>query len=111
MKIIYLIQQDGTNNYKIGITKKEPNKRLEELQIGSGNVLVLIHSFKTKFGFKLETILHKHFESKKINSEWFLLEKDEIEEFKKICILQENNLEALKENPFFNKNYNLNSRI
>ena len=101
MKTIYLIQQDGTNNYKIGITQKDPNKRLEELQIGSGNVLTLIYFFETKFGFKLETILHKHFSSQKINSEWFLFIEEEVEEFKRVCFLQEKNLEALKDNPFF----------
>jgi len=99
---IYLINQENTNLYKIGITKKDPLKRLKELQTGNGNNLLLIKTFKTKNDFKLESALHAFYKMNKINSEWFELTQEQVDKFDSTCLLYESNITYLKEanNPF-----------
>lgn len=101
MKNIYLINQQDTELYKIGITKKDPKIRLKELQTGNGNLLVLIKYFVTEFDFKMERALHLCYRSKLYNSEWFLLTENDINEFEKNCMLYENNFKLIQES----KNY------
>ena len=52
MKWIYLIKAEleGIEYYKIGITKREPQKRLKELQTGNALQLELVKIFHTEFG-------------------------------------------------------------
>lgn len=95
LKTIYLINQSDTNLYKIGITKKDPLKRLKELQIGNGTTLVLIKTFPTAFNYQLEKALHKYYLSYQINSEWFEFTIDLVEKFEEVCSLLENNFKTL----------------
>lgn len=44
----------------------------------------------------------KHFSDKKLN-EWFILDFESVNNFKKDCEDFEKNIEALKDNPFFRK--------
>lgn len=103
MKKIYLIQQENTNLYKIGITKKNIEERIKELQTGNANKLLVVTEFQTKFNYKLETALHGYFDRKRINSEWFELLNEDVTNFHTICNTFENNFKLLKEykNPFF----------
>jgi len=102
-KFIYLINQEDTQYYKIGITKKDPQLRLEELQIGNAENLKLIFHFETKFSFKLETALHKHFKSERKKSEWFELTKEQVDSFLKTCEFFENTFTYLKNNSTLKK--------
>jgi hypothetical protein len=99
---LYLLNQNTTNLYKIGVTKKDISKRIKELQTGNGNELVLIKYFETQFNFKFEAAIHAHYRLSKINSEWFKLTNEQIEEFDSVCQLLESNLLLLKNsgNPF-----------
>lgn len=99
---IYLMQQYETNLYKIGITKKDPEKRLKELQTGNANELILIKTFETKFDFKMEASLHACYRMQRKNSEWFELNEQQINDFEKTCLLYESNFTILKKsnNPF-----------
>lgn len=98
---IYLIKQENTSFYKIGCTKRKINERIKELQTGNGSNLILIHEFKTKYGFKLENLLHFHFKQKKVNLEWFELTKEDVDNFLTICNKYENNFISLNDNHFF----------
>lgn len=97
---IYLIQQENTSFYKIGITKKNSLIRLSELQIGNANKLIFITEFETKWDFKLETALHAFFRLKKVNSEWFELTEEDKHNFLHTCKKHEDMYDALKDNPF-----------
>lgn len=97
---IYLAQQEGTNYFKIGVTRKPITERLKELQTGNANILLPIYEFKTKYDFKLETALHAHYRLKKVNLEWFELSSEEISDFLNICEKYEKIYETLKDNPF-----------
>jgi hypothetical protein len=109
MKTIYLIKSEspsGDLSYKIGITGRDPYDRLDELQTGSPNTLVIMYTFKSKYGNLLESTLHKHFNINNIRGEWFELNQEEIKNFPNICYKIENNLKILhEENTYFqNKN-------
>lgn len=95
---IYLANQEDTNLYKIGVTKKNPLTRLKELQTGNANNIILTESFTTKFDFKLETALHGYYKQKQVNSEWFELEDDDVKLFYSVCEMFEHNFKILKDN-------------
>jgi hypothetical protein len=99
---VYLIKQEDSNLYKIGITRKSGKERLKELQIGNGNTLQLLYEFNTHHNFQLETALHAHFRIKKVNSEWFELTEDDEKEFLITCKKYEDIYTMLKKsgNPF-----------
>lgn len=97
---IYLIQQENTNLFKIGITKKEARKRLLELQTGNANKLKLIITFETKYSFKLETYLLNYYRLKNQSGEWFVdIDSDD---FIEICKKGEKIFEILKTNTYLN---------
>lgn len=101
---IYLIQ-DNTY-YKIGETNKLPKSRLKELQTGNPRLLKLIYEYKCNDSKKLEFLLHRYFHNKHILNEWFELDKEDVEEFLKICDKLNTNLSVLNENHYFkNKIY------
>lgn len=100
-KKIYLANQEGTNLYKIGVTRKDSVERLKELQTGNAAELKLIVDFTTKFGYKLESLLHSHYKDYNIKLEWFELTDEEVSLFIDVCEKYEKINEALKDNPFF----------
>lgn len=69
---IYIIT-DG-HNFKVGITTRNPKKRLKQLQTGNSNKLEFIEVFeveKTKL-FKIEKECHKRLQNKfPKHGEWF----------------------------------------
>ena len=99
---VYLIGQlDNKEMFKIGVTKKDVNVRLKELQTGSSEELYIRSHFKSKYIFKLEKMLHRHyFMNNKIN-EWFVLNEADSFNFIEICQKYENILDSLQDNPFF----------
>ena len=94
---IYLIcaEFEGRRLYKIGYTRREVSKRIKELKTGNGSDLYLINSFKSKWGTKIESQLHRTFKSKKINGEWFDLTDEEVKSFITKCKLSHDTLEMI----------------
>lgn len=103
MAFVYLISNiDDDNICKIGVTKKKDiEDRKKELQTGSSNELYIRNSFETKYPYKLEKMLHRHFHDKILLNEWFKLSNEDINNFINTCNKYENILLSLKENPFF----------
>lgn len=85
---IYLISSEtnGKKLYKIGITRREIEVRMKELKTGNAADLKIVDSFKSKWGTKIESNLHKLFKSKKISGEWFDLDDEDIKNFKSRCL-------------------------
>ena len=101
---VYLIGQlDNKEMFKIGVTKKDVNLRLKELQTGSSEELYVCSHFFSKFSHKLEKMLHRHFSSNNKINEWFTLDESQYTNFQQICEKYENILNSLQDNPFFNK--------
>jgi len=94
---IYLINQINTNKYKIGVTKNNVSLRVKQLQTGSSESLTTITEFETNYGFKLESILHRHYDCKKTIGEWFELSEQDITTFLKTCETYENNFKIIEE--------------
>lgn len=99
---VYLIGQlDNKNMFKIGVTKKDVNLRLKKLQTGSSEELYICSHFKSKYVYKLEKMLHRHFSSNNKINEWFILDESQYIKFVEICQHYENILNSLQDNPFF----------
>ena len=101
---VYLIGQlDNKEMFKIGVTKKDVNLRLKELQTGSSEELYICSHFKSKYAYKLEKMLHRHFSSNNKINEWFIFNDSQFSNFSKLCEHYEHILDSLQDNPFFNK--------
>jgi len=77
MKYVYVINETGTNKYKIG-KAKNTKERLANLQVGNSVILKLITSFKTYNYTLLEKTLHKEFEENNVIGEWFTFDENEL---------------------------------
>lgn len=81
---VYLIQNLETSKYKIGVSKN-PQKRIKQLQTGSGEELKLISVYETENARKIESALHNKFLMYKTNGEWFEFGISEEVDFTKTC--------------------------
>jgi len=102
--IVYLLG-DSLNEgvFKIGVTRKKIEDRIKKLQTGNAGEIYLVDYYETDTPFFLERDLHKRYNYKKENGEWFNLSLDEMKNFKKRCQEIEEMIKALKDNPFFPK--------
>ena len=106
MGYIYLINETGTDNYKIGLTKNATKKRKSQLQTGNSSELVVIKSFKTNHPARLEKMLHMQHANKRGLGEWFLLEPEDVFGFIPLCEKFTETINyLLKNNIFFNQKY------
>jgi hypothetical protein len=105
MGYVYLIGEiENPGRYKIGSTRgKSVAKRLKQLQTGSSSELYVKDAVETDHPFKLEKMLHNHFNSSNIIGEWFELFESDTEAFRAICEEKMNIIESLKDNPFYFK--------
>ena len=101
MAFVYLLGDSGQDNtYKIGVTRGKIEKRIKQLQTGNSNEIYLVNYYETKYPFFIEHSLHmKFFPQQKIN-EWFILNDNDVLNFKKNCISIEENAKILENNPF-----------
>lgn len=101
MAYVYLIGDSGQDNtFKIGVTRKNVEKRIKQLQTGNGAEIYLVNSYETDYPFFVERLLHTKFYPKQKRNEWFNLEAKDLVDFKKHCKEIEKTAESLKENPF-----------
>jgi hypothetical protein len=94
---VYLIcaEFEGRRLYKIGYTRRDVSKRIKELKTGNGSEMYVTDSFKSKWGTKIESQLHRIFRSKKVNGEWFDLTDEEVKSFGEKCKLSHETLELI----------------
>jgi len=72
---IYIAQESVSGRYKIGVSKN-PEKRVKQLNIGNPEELVLVHKYKSKDGFKEESLIHGVLKRHSLRSEWFSADSD-----------------------------------
>lgn len=87
--------------YKIGYTKRPIEKRIKELKTGNAAEFYIVDSFKSKWGTKIEALLHRNYKSKKVNGEWFLLNELDIKEFNSKCSEIHSNLELVSNSLYY----------
>jgi hypothetical protein len=97
---VYLISSEinGQKLYKIGFTRREPEKRIKEFKTGNASDFQIVEVFKSKWGTKIETQIHKKLRMKKIEGEWFQLDEYDIQNFISECQKIHNNLEFISKN-------------
>lgn len=76
---LYLIHDTVLNTLKIGITAN-PKNRFRNIQLATGNKLVMLYALKGKA--YLEKELHKEFAEIRLASEWFKYDERIIERYK-----------------------------
>ena len=101
---VYLICDPANTTFKIGVTRDLKSQRIKKLQTGNSTELFISSIYKTKYPFRMETMLHAQFASKNILNEWFDLTAHEVAQFTNICKETEDIIECMLDNPFFNKN-------
>jgi hypothetical protein len=91
-----------SEKYKIGITAKEPEKRLKQLQTGSSDKIDLLRKYKSPFYRKIEKFLHKKYFFYKCEggSEWFYLPDKDVLNFISECQKSEEMFKSIIDNPF-----------
>lgn len=87
--------------FKIGMTcQKDIYKRISELQTGNPNEIYITAYHKTNYPYRIEQMMHLKYNCSKFKNEWFDLTTEQVINFNKECIICEEILQALKENPF-----------
>ena len=105
MAFVYLICDSGHDNmFKIGVTKTSIEKRMKKLQTGNGFEIFLVAYHETEYPFYIEKMLHQQFCCDRKMGEWFELDISETSKFKEFCDEYEKIVDAMKDNPFFQKN-------
>lgn len=95
-KYVYLIRNEETGNYKIGVSVN-PRKRIKQLQTGSGEELQLIESFRSRYPRRIENALHQKYRHLRRSGEWFYLSIEDEVSFIDYCEMIEKNIKKLKE--------------
>lgn len=104
MGFVYLIYDENNDLYKIGVTRKNDNKRIKILQTGNPTELRILYIYECEYPFRLETMLHNKYKNNNVMNEWFALKDKEVIEFIKECDKLNDQINILKSNPFFAKN-------
>lgn len=83
---VYLISSGEIDKqYKIGFTRREVKERLKEFKTGNSNTLEIVSVFESKWGTKIEAILHRRYRNFQIDGEWFNLDEKQVKEFYQDC--------------------------
>lgn len=108
MGLVYLlciVEENGETHHKIGVTRRNVNKRISELQTGNSNVISCLNQFESEHYLKIEKMLHVKYKTQRTSTanEWFVLTDEQVFQFVESCQCAEENIQfLLKENHFFN---------
>ena len=103
MYTVYLISsgKDDNKKYKIGFTRKPIDQRVKQLKTGNHEELIVEKLFNSKWGTKIEAVLHRNYKHLKISGEWFELNQTQVDKFIDDCKNLENFLEDWTHNSTF----------
>lgn len=99
MGYVYLLLQidtDGNESYKIGVTKRDINIRISELQTGNPNKILLHRKYESKNYLKVERWLHRQYQTKtEAKNEWRTLTDEQVLSFSDNCKIADDNIQFL----------------
>lgn len=98
-KVYLLTNNEG--HFKIGVTTGEISKRVKSLQTGNPNKIELVNYYETVNYRKVESWFHRIYKDFRLEGEWFLLNECHINGFINEATKINDNINALKNNPFF----------
>ncbi len=80
---IYILNAQGTDLYKIGITRKKTTvQRIKNLQTGNSNIIVEVFKHESEYASTIERCLHRHYSHLREKGEWFDFSDISIEDVK-----------------------------
>jgi formyltetrahydrofolate synthetase len=92
---VYLLSNWDSDRdlYKIGVSKHEDvnTKRIKGLQTGNPSEIILLYKFESEFAYKIESLLHRYYNSQRVRGELFELNDEQLKEFKVKCQLFHDN--------------------
>jgi hypothetical protein len=107
MGYVYLLSQidfEGNESYKIGVTKRDVNIRVSELQTGNPNKINLHRKYESPNYLKVEKWLHRKYQTKtEAKNEWRTLTNEQVFSFHDDCQAADDNIQFLLENNSFYK--------
>lgn len=100
---VYLIScgKDSDRKYKIGITKRKVEDRIKQFQTGNSERFEILGVYQSKWGSKIESILHRNYQHLRIAGEWFNLSENQVDGFLNQCRQTESFLEDWMVNSTF----------
>ena len=99
-RCIYIIVNEKTQDFKIGIAK-DSVRRIKALQTGSSDVLYILYNREIEHASKVERSLHHDFAEYRKTGEWFSPNAIlSLSEFDDKVIKYEQMFIALQDNPF-----------
>ena len=106
MGYVYLlleIDRSDNESYKIGISKRDPAKRVKELQTGNPNTISVARMYQSDNYLKVEKWLHKKYSYLKTeaNNEWRMLEPEHVFSFIEDCKEADDIITFLQKNNHF----------
>jgi len=102
--LLFCVNKDGSEGYKIGVTKRNITKRISELQTGNESKINLLKQYESENFKKVEKMMHLKYSSYKTeaNNEWFSLEAEHVLSFLEDCKKADETISfLLKNNPFY----------
>jgi len=103
MGYVYLLSQidfEGNESYKIGVTKRDVNIRVSELQTGNPNKISLHKKYESNNYLKVERWLHRKYGSQttEAKNEWRTLTNEQVFSFIDDCKEADETIKFLLEN-------------
>ncbi len=98
--LLLMVDDSGNESHKIGITKRDVNIRISELQTGNPNKISLLKSYESPNYLKVERWMHRQYFASKTEAknEWRTLNDNQVFSFIKDCEYAEDNIKFLLEN-------------
>lgn len=99
-RTIYLIKAGDL--YKIGYTKRKVSERIKDFKTGNSSEFEIIKEFKCdKNWSKVEKAVHRTYNEKLIDGEWFNLSKEDVDNFIETCKKYKKSFDFLSQtNPY-----------
>jgi hypothetical protein len=97
MRKVYILNECGTDRYKVGFTSKDVSKRIKSLQAGNGSLLENVYEFESDESFVIERVIHRYLATKKLVGEWFCLTEEELMEVRDTIMLTHYNIKMMRE--------------
>lgn len=100
---VYLICANYNDEilYKIGYTRTDVNKRIKQLKTGNPYEFKIMGVFESKWGSKIEAVLHRKYKRNRIDGEWFRLDISDVENFNNDCRKVHDGLEVVSNTLYF----------
>jgi len=77
---VYLVHCEGTDYFKIGVSKRTPRRRLDSMRTGCPLEINMVHTSYCDHYSLVESILHDLYASRHVRGEWFDMTGVDIQE-------------------------------